>query len=125
MSVWTGLKRAVAVLASASGTVSRAFTGLNGALNAANRSLAEYNRSLEARLEAEKTPALEAEVKILEAGIACPDFFGFSPRQVAGKRKELLLAYEALAGRLAGEAAADVLLKMQRLRAELGEKTAG
>jgi len=121
MSVWTGLKRVIVVLGSVPEAVSRALTGLTGALKGANRSLAEYNRSLEAQLEAGRTPALEVEVKVLEAGIACPDVFGFSPRQVAVKRKELLLAYEALVVRLADEAAAEVLLKMQRLRAELGK----
>lgn len=117
----SGLKSAVSAMVKALGL---AFEAVNRTLTSLNDSSADYNRSLKVRLEAGRTPALEAEVKILETGIACPDFFGFSQRQVAGKRKALLLAYEELAGRLTGEAAAEVLLKMQRLRVELGEKPA-
>jgi hypothetical protein len=124
MSLWTGLKRAVAVLGSVAKTVSRALTVLNNSLNDVNRSLAEYNRSLEARLEAGRTPALETQVKILEAEIDLPEIFSCSPRQAAAKRKELLQVYEELAGRLAGEAADEVLLKRDKLRAVLSEKAA-
>ena len=118
----SGVRSAVSAMVKALGL---AFEAVNRTLISLNDSSAAYNRSLEVILEAGRTPALEAEVKILETGIACPDFFGFSPRQIAGKRKELLRAYEELAGRLTGEAAAEVLLKMQRLRAELSEKAAG
>lgn len=117
----SGLRSALSAMVKGLGL---AFEAVNRSLTTLNDSAAEYNRSLKVRLESGRTPALEAEVKILETGIACPDFFGFSPRQVAGKRKELLLAYEELAGCLTGEAAAEVLLKMRRLRAELGEKAA-
>ena len=58
MSLWTGLKRAVAVLGSVAKTVSRALTVLNNSLNDVNRSLAEYNRSLESLLYSVITPAL-------------------------------------------------------------------
>lgn len=124
MSIWTGLKRAVAVLGSLTETVSQALAVLNSSLQDMNRSLADYNSSLEARLEAGRTPALETQVKILETGIARPEIFGFSSRQVAAKRKELLQVYEELAGRLAGDAADEVLLKMEKLRAVLREKAA-
>ncbi|HFN4058516.1 TPA: hypothetical protein ACHQNF_002311 [Pseudomonas aeruginosa] len=124
MSNWTGLKRAFAVLGWVAETVSRALRVINGSLNDVNRSLAEYNRSLEARLEAGRTPALETQVKILEAEIDLPEIFSFSPGQVAAKRKELLQVYEELAGRLTGEAAEEVLLKMDNLRALIREKAA-
>lgn len=124
MSNWTGLKRAFAVLDSVAGTVSRALRVINGSLNDVNHSLAEYNRSLEARLEVGRTPALETQVKILEAEIDLPEIFSFSPGQVAAKRKELLQVYEELAGRLTGEAAEEVLLKMDNLRALIRERAA-
>ena len=118
----SGLRDAVSAVVKGLGF---AFEAVNRSLTTLNDSSVAYNRSLEARLEAGRTPALEVDVKILETGIACPDFFGFSPRQIAGKRKELLRAYEELAGHLTGEAAAEVLLKMHRLRAELGDTAAG
>lgn len=100
----SGVRSAVSAMVKGLGL---AFEAVNRTLTSLNDSSADYNRSLKARLETGRTPALEAEVKILETGIACPDFFGFSPRQVAGKLKALLLAYEELAGRLTGEAAAE------------------
>lgn len=124
MSIWTGLKRTVAVLGSAAEAVSRALTVLNDFLSDVNRSSAEFNRSLKERLEAGRTPALETQVKVLEAQIAHPEIFAFLPRQVMAKRKELLQVYEELAGRLTGEAADEVLVKRDNLRAELREKTA-
>lgn len=117
----SGLRGAISAVVKGLGL---AFEAVNKTLTSLNDSAAEYNHSLKVRLEAGRTPALEAEVKILETGIACPDFFGFSLRQVTGKRKALLLAYEELAGRLTEEAAVEVLLKMQRLQVELGEKPA-
>jgi len=124
MSIWTGLKRTVAVLGSAAEAVSRALTVLNDFLDDVNRSSAEFNRSLKERLEAGRTPALETQVKVLEAQIAHPEIFAVLPRQVMAKRKELLQVYEELAGRLTGEAADEVLVKRDNLRAELREKTA-
>ncbi|MGP4921428.1 hypothetical protein CYD26_19155 [Pseudomonas sp. FFUP_PS_473] len=124
MSIWTGLKRTVAVLGSAAEAVSRALTVLNDFLDDVNRSSAEFNRSLKERLEAGRTPALETQVKVLEAQIAHPEIFSVLPRQVMAKRKELLQVYEELAGRLTGEAADEVLVKRDKLRAELREKTA-
>jgi hypothetical protein len=117
----SGLRSALSAMVKGLGL---AFEALNRSLTTLNDSSVAYNRSLKERLEAGRTPALETTVAILEKGIAFPDLFCLSKRQVAGKRKELLLAYEELAGRLTGEAAAEVLLKMQRLRAELGEKAA-
>lgn len=124
MSIWTGLKRTVAVLGSAAEAVSRALTVLNDFLDDVNRSSAEFNRSLKERLEAGRTPALETQVKVLEAQIAHPEIFSVLPRQVMAKRKELLQVYEELAGRLTGEAADEVLVKRDNLLAELREKTA-
>lgn len=122
MSIWTGLKRAGAVLGSFAEAVSRALAVLNDFLNDANRSSAEFNRSLKERLEAGRTPALETQVKVLEAQITHPEIFAVLPRQVAAKRKELLQVYEELAGRLTGEAADEVLLKMDNLRALMYDK---
>lgn len=124
MSIWTGLKRTGAVLGSLAESVSRALAVLNDFLNDANRSSAEFNRSLEERLEAGRTPALETQAKVLETQIAHPEIFAVLPSQVTAKRKELLQVYEELAGRLTGEAADEVLLKMDKLRAELREKVA-
>ncbi len=124
MSIWTGLKRTVAVLGSAAEAVSRALTVLNDFLDDVNRSSAEFNRSLKERLEAGRTPALETQVKVLEAQIAHPEIFAVLPRQVAAKRKELLQVYEELAGRLTGEAADAVSLKRDNLRASMREKAA-
>ena len=59
-----------------------------------------------------------------ETEIDLPEIFTFSPRQVAAKRKELLQVYEELAGRLTGEAADEVLLKIDKLRALMREKAA-
>lgn len=124
MSIWTGLKRTGAVLGSLAESVSRALAVLNDFLNDANRSSAEFNRSLEERLEAGRTPALETQAKVLATQIAHPEIFAVLPSQVTAKRKELLQVYEELAGRLTGEAADEVLLKMDKLRAELREKVA-
>jgi hypothetical protein len=118
----SGLRSALSAVVKGLGL---AFEAVNRSLTTLNDSSVAYNRSLKERLESGRTPALEAEVKILETGIACPDLFCFSKRQVAGKRKELLLAYQELAGRLSGEDANAVLLKMQRLRAEIDGKAAG
>lgn len=124
MSIWTGLKRTGAVLGSLAEAVSRALAVLNDFLNDANRSSAEFNRSLKERLEAGRTPALETQVRVLEAQIAHPEIFAVLPRQVTAKRKELLQVYEELAGRLTGEAVDEVLLKVDKLRAVLSEKAA-
>lgn len=124
MSIWTGLKRTVAVLGSAVEAVSRSLTVLNDFLNDVNRSSAEFNRSLKERLEAGRTPALETQVKVLEAQIVHPEIFAVLPRQVTAKRKELLQVYEELAGRLTGEAADEVLVKRDKLLAVLREKAA-
>ncbi|MDT4844658.1 hypothetical protein FQZ97_786250 [compost metagenome] len=97
---------------------------LNDFLDDVNRSSAEFNRSLKERLEAGRTPALETQVKVLEAQIVHPEIFAVSPGQVAAKRKELLQVYEELAGRLTGEAAEEVLLKMDNLRALIRERAA-
>lgn len=118
----SGLRSALSAMVKGLGL---AFEAVNRSLTTLNDSAAEYNRSLEARLEAGRTPALETTVETLEKGIAFPDLFGFSKRQVAGKRKELLLTYEELAGRLSGEDANDVLLKIQRLQAVIDGKAAG
>jgi hypothetical protein len=82
----SGLRSAVSAVVKGLGLAFETVTRMHTTLN---DSSVEYNRSLEVRLEAGRIPALESEVKILETGIACPDFFGFSPRQVAGKRKKL------------------------------------
>ncbi|MBU1284980.1 MAG: hypothetical protein KJ989_09740 [Gammaproteobacteria bacterium] len=118
----SGLRSALSAMLKGLGLV---FEAVNRSLTTLNDSSVAYNRSLKERLEAGRTPALETTAAVLEAQIACPDFFRFSKRQVAGKRKELLLAYEELAGRLTGEAAAEVLLKMQRLQALIDGKAAG
>ncbi len=75
MSIWAGLKRAVAVLGSI-------YEALTKGLTEFSYSPAEYNRSVEARLESEKIPTLEMMVKALEAEVARPAIWDFSLREV-------------------------------------------